>query len=648
MLDTKPLRAALTLSGVQFVPGYRFGLRQPSLFARVDVASHSDVSEAFPHHFWKQVSAHLPERYRLVGTSMADTPLQRLMHSLIQLVGSMQDSVGLPVVDAGKALRLRPAEQPEASLDNVRWVLALPCFAPRAAELALRELLRLLHVLIATQPTGVLAPEELSQFDRVLDEIAGLAPAGTNSHRLLRTALRRQIPMLSLPGGVWQFGWGCKARAFKSSLSDATSAIGTSWAKDKAQTNQLLRQAGLPVPEQVAVRDLDIALREAKRIGYPVVLKPVDLDQGLGVEAGLANETELRAAFARVTARKRPILLEKHIEGQDVRVNVVNGRFQDAIARYPAGVTGDGVRTVRGLVEEVNRDPRRSTRRFADMRPILLGEEAMDLLTAQGLSETSIPAAGRFVRLRRSSNVASGGHTRGVCAEFHPDNARLCEQAAKLLRLDIAGIDLLIPDHRRSWREGGAAICEVNAQPQVGLTYPEIYDHLFDEFLDGQGRIPACLVLTDNPGSIEAIREALRTPVATPGLRVVLEGALRSTQDAYGDSPTLRAAQMDPDASALVVVSNGGSFGQKGLPLDRFDLLWVADWHGAEAQLQQRISLTLPHLASGQIFIDEKLSALVDGQRLPSSHKFRFGDRNAIALAVGQRLAVLSGGPAAC
>jgi cyanophycin synthetase len=244
--------------------------------------------------------------------------------------------------------------------------------------------------------------------------------------------------------------------------------------------------------------------------------------------------------------------------------------------------------------------------------------------------------------------VASGGHTRGVTVEFHPDNARLCEQVAKLLRLDIVGIDLLIPDHLRSWCEGGAAICEVNAQPQMGLTYPEIYENLFNAFLDGQGRIPVGLVLTDNPGSAGAIREGLLTLSATPALRVVVEGTLMPKQDAYGDSPTLSAALINPDTRSLVVVSNGESFGQKGLSLDRFDVLWIADWRGTQAQLQQRLSLIFPHLASGQILIDEKLSALLDGQRHPSSDKFRFGDLNAIALAVGQRLAGLSGGPAAC
>lgn len=646
--DKKPAVLSLTLSDLRSVPGYRFGLRQPSLVARIDVKSQGQVPSALGKHLWEQVSACLPERYRSVGGALVDTSLEGLMHTLVRLVGAIQDSVGLPVVDTGLAIRLHSVNQSNDPGVGSSWILVLPSFGAQAAERALRELLQLLHARGDKGFEGIFTSAELGRFEALLDDIARLAPAGTNTHRLMRAALRRQIPMIELPGKVWQFGWGCKARVFKSSLSDATSAIGTSWAKHKVQTNQLLRQAGFPVPEQVEVCDLGMALREAERIGYPVVLKPADLDQGIGVEAGLMSQAELRAAFGRVSKHKRALLLEKHIAGQDLRVNVVNGRFQDAIARFPAGVTGDGVTTVGSLVKEENRDPRRSTRRFADMRPIALDEEAIDLLEAQGLSQTSIPEAGRFVRLRRSSSISTGGHTRGVTAEIHPDNALLCEQAAKLLRLDIAGIDLLIPDRRKSWREGGAAICEVNAQPQMGLTYPKIFDHLFEEFLEGQGRIPIGLVLTDNSETADAIRSELLESTPIKGLHVVLESALRMQSGAYCEVPTLRGALMDPDCTSLVIITNGESFGVKGLPIDRFDFLYIADWRGDEMQLRKPLSHSLPHLASADVFIEENLSPLINGDLVSSSLKVRFGDRKTIALAVGQRLIAAVGTTAVC
>lgn len=622
MLNENPLVLSLTLSGLQYVRGYRHGLRQPSLLAQVDVMSHLNVSETMNYQISKQVCAQLPEYYRSTDATLTGNPVQRLMDTLVRLVAAMQDSVGLPVVDPGQALRMRMENQLDASSDSVGWFLALPCFAPRAAELALRELLRISNAQLAAEHEGVLAPLEPSQFDKVLDEIAELAPSGTNTHRLLRTALRRQTPMLSLPGGVWQFGWGCNSRTFKSSLSDATSAIGTSWAKDKTQTNQLLKQAGLPVPDQVAVLDVDMALREAKQIGYPVVLKPADLDQGVGVEAGLSSAQDVQKAFARVASRKRKILLEKHVEGQDIRVNIVQGKFRDAIARYPASVTGDGCRSVLDLVAEVNKDPRRTLRRFADMKPIVLNDEALELLNAQGLTESTIPKDGQIVQLRRAANVSSGGYTRRVSDEMHPDNVDLCEQAARLLRLDIAGIDLLIPNHRQSWRKVGGAICEVNAQPQIGLTFPEIYDHLFDTFLSGQGRIPVCFVLCDDMASASRLRDTFVAYPKDIGLRVVWDGKNAMPTSHPSERPTAQAALMDTDTRAVIIMTDGVHHHRHGLPIDRLDLLWIASWTSAISTLSQRLALLLPHISTAEILLDEDLANQIDPPKLPKEFRY--------------------------
>jgi len=618
----------LSVTGLQPVSGYKFGLRQPCLLARVEIDASWDVPGKLGQQLREQVSIALPERYRSHDLSAATTAVGSLLQAVVWLVGIMQDSVGLPVVEPGKALMLRDASPSASSASMDSYLLALPSFAPRAAEQALRELLRLANVLAEQGSNAGLADHDLRAFDMVLDEIAKLAPTGTNTHRLLRTALQRQIPMVSLPGGVWQFGWGCRSRLFKSSLSDATSAIGTGWAKDKVQTHQLLKLAGLPVPEQVVVRGLEQALKEANRIGYPVVLKPADLDQGQGVEAGLRNEGELRNAFPRVLAKGRRVILERHVDGQDVRVNVVHGKFQGAIARYPAGVTGDGQSTVLQLIDTVNRDPRRSIRRFADMRPIVLNDEARELLAGLGLTEQSVPDKGVFVQLRRAANVSSGGHTQGVREAFHPDNVQLCEQAAKLLRLDIAGIDLLIPDYTKSWKEVGGAICEINAQPQIGLTYPEIYDHLFDAFLNGQGRIPVVVLLTDGPQG-DAVSDSLAALGRLAGLRIVSESGADGAPARPAELAShVRAALIDPTCTGLVIVSNGHDFLQPGLPVDRIDMLWIAGWTGDVAQLRQRISQILPHLSPGDILVDEQANAACRALTLPPAFRLNVAHRS--------------------
>lgn len=641
-------QVVIKLDGVQFVPGFRFGFAQPCLLAKVSTTDHTRFSAGLEDCFASEVRQLLTNTKDDAGSSQNGRPYARLVATLAAMTCSMQDCVGLPVIGAGKVFSMggKIALRAEGRAESL--IMALPSFSPKAAELALRALLRLWSVFSQSASKQRLSEAERTLFDKTLDQISELGLKGTNQHRLLRAALRRKIPMISLPGGVWQLGWGHRARLFKSSISDAISAIGTAWAKDKVQTHLLLKAAGLPVPEQVVVRDVDAALKEAKRIGYPVVLKPADLDQGMGVESGLADEAQLIAAFARVTAHKRRVLLEQHVEGQDVRVNIVNGRFQDAIARFPAGVTGDGQLSVAALIAQTNTDPRRSIRRFADMRPIVLNEEARELLKLQGFSEHSVPEAGCFVRLRRAANVSSGGHTRGVSEELHKDNARLCERAAKLLRLDIAGIDLLIPDHKASWKSVGGAICEVNAQPQIGLTYPGIYTHLLDDFLEDQGRIPICLVVTDDPKSAQSIGKGLHAACPYTELRIAMEGELRGHVGDLGNSSTVRGALIDPDTTSLVIITSGESLERAGLPLDHVDLLWLADWNGVHTQLLQRLRSILPHMAPGEIFTDDKLLGLFEGQKLPQPYRFSFGDQDTITLAVAERLAGLIRGAVTC
>ena len=163
------------------------------------------------------------------------------------------------------------------------------------------------------------------------------------------------IPVLTLPCDVYQMGWGRRSRLFRSSITDSTSAIATAWAKDKRATNALLRRAGMPVPAQTPVPSLVAARQAAQAWGYPVVLKPASLDQGVGVEADLPDEPALCAAWERAVRHGSPLILEQHIRGEDYRVYVVMGEVVAVAHRVPAQVTGDGVSTVAALVAELNR-----------------------------------------------------------------------------------------------------------------------------------------------------------------------------------------------------------------------------------------------------------------------------------------------------
>lgn len=182
--------------------------------------------------------------------------------------------------------------------------------------------------------------------------------------------------------------------------------------------------------------------------------------------------------------------------------------------------------------------------------------------------------------------------------DLHPDNARLCEQAARLLRLDIAGVDLLIPDYRQSWRVVGGAICEVNAQPQVGLTYPQIYDCLFDHYLNGQGRVPIYLILTDDRSVADHLPAWFHLASDLAG-----QGAGHVAQ-------AVRAGLIDPRCAGVVMVTDGRDFARFGLPIDRLDQIYVTGGSADPAALVQRLSIAAAQAAQGPILIDPALAAL--------------------------------------
>lgn len=609
----------LQIIGDQTIRGYRYGFSQPCLLVKTLLTDPQHMGYHLAERLCGAVVPSLPDTHVVKVDRQRQTPEAALLQVVIELTSAIQDSVGLPVLNPGQVFPLPDGASlgTDGSKHSSTWLLALPSFSLPASKLALEEVLRVLRLLAEDPSLTVLPKGETEAFELVLDKIADLAPRGTNPHQFMRAALKKDVPIMSLPGGALLLGQGSKSRVFKSSLSDMTSAIGTAWAKNKQQTNQILKMAGLRVAEQTAVGSIEEVLRAARKIGFPVVVKPADLDQGIGVEAGLKNETELRSAFQRASSHGRLVLLEEHIDGQDIRVNVLGGKFHTATLREPAGITGDGMSSVLTLISEANKDPRRSKRRFAMMRPIELTDEARELLQEQNLTEKSVPQMGHFVRLRRAANLSGGGVPTDVTADFHPDNALLCEEAAKSLRLDIAGVDLLISDYKRSWRDVGGAVCEVNAQPQMGPTHLHIYEDIVTSSIKGEARIPVIGVLLDDPKGLQKIKTDLGLDHKVSGLRVFIDPSLEPEAFFVNQAVSVRAAIMDTDCKALIIVTTGQSFKSAGLPVDRVNMLWVAGWTGLAKDTVGRVHAMLPHLTRPVIAVADDASLQTLRQALP-------------------------------
>jgi cyanophycin synthetase len=306
---------------------------------------------------------------------------------------------------------------------------------------------------------------------------------GPSTQAILDEAVSRDIPWIRLNQySLVQLGQGVHARRIRATMTSETSSIAVDIASDKDLTTRLLGAAGLPVPKQESVRTADQAVRAAERIGYPVVVKPLDGNHGRGVCLDLQNEKEVREAFetARGEARRGAVIVESLVVGKDYRCLIIDGRMAAIAERVPASVTGDGTSTVEALVDTANADPRRGVGHEKVLTRIKVDDAAVTLVRDQGFEMTDVPPEGLMVKLALTGNMSTGGISIDRTYEAHPENIEIAEEAARMIGLDIAGIDFICPDITEPVRETGGAICEVNAAPGFRMhTHPTIGEPQF-------------------------------------------------------------------------------------------------------------------------------------------------------------------------
>ncbi|GAA0971840.1 Cyanophycin synthetase [Nocardioides aquaticus] len=306
---------------------------------------------------------------------------------------------------------------------------------------------------------------------------------GPSTQAILDEAMSRDIPWIRLNQySLVQLGQGVHAKRIRATMTSETSAIAVDIASDKDLTTRLLGAAGLPVPKQESVRTADQAARVAVRIGFPVVVKPLDGNHGRGVCLNLENEGEVREAFetAKGESKRGVVVVESFVTGKDYRCLIIDGRVAAIAERVPASVTGDGISTVEQLVDTANADPRRGVGHEKVLTRIKVDAAAEALVAEQGYEMTAVPPEGQVVKLALTGNMSTGGISIDRTLEAHPENAEIAEEAARMIGLDIAGIDFICPDITEPVRETGGAICEVNAAPGFRMhTHPTIGDPQF-------------------------------------------------------------------------------------------------------------------------------------------------------------------------
>ena len=306
---------------------------------------------------------------------------------------------------------------------------------------------------------------------------------GPSTQAILDEAMSRDIPWIRLnEHSLVQLGQGVHQKRVRATMTSQTSGIAVDVASDKALTTRLLAAAGLPVPRSETVRTADQAVGVADRIGYPVVCKPLDGNHGRGVCIDLQSADDVVEAFpvAKGQSRRGVVVVESHITGKDYRCLVIDGRIQAVAERVPASVTGDATHTVHELVELTNADPRRGVGHEKVLTRIAVDDAAVELVHQQGFSMDDVPPAGAEIKLALTGNMSTGGIAIDKTLEAHPENIEIAEEAARMIGLDIAGIDFICPDITEPVRETGGAICEVNAAPGFRMhTHPTVGDPQF-------------------------------------------------------------------------------------------------------------------------------------------------------------------------
>ena len=303
-----------------------------------------------------------------------------------------------------------------------------------------------------------------------LREIAEQNLLGPSTNSIVEAAVNRNIPYRRLnDNSLIQLGYGAKLRRIRAAETDRTGSIAESIAQDKNLTRTLLQSAGVPTAQGYPVSSVEEAWETAEYIGVPVVVKPRDGNQGRGVATNLTTKEQVAAGYAAALEESSSVIVEKFAAGNDYRLLVVNGKVVAASRREPAQVMGDGRRTIAELVEIENRDPRRAEHHAGILSKIHIDEVALNVLKDQGFTPDSVPPAGHLVLIRRNANLSTGGTAIDVTDLVHPEVAARAIDAAKVVGLDIAGIDVIAEDITKPLEAQGGIVVEVNAAPGLRM-----------------------------------------------------------------------------------------------------------------------------------------------------------------------------------
>lgn len=495
---------------------------------------------------------------------------------LLQLTVALQRAAGCPV-ELARLVHMQAAEH-----YRVIFQYSEEAVGTRALQYA-AEALRTWTTVDASQ-----VDQEIAALRRI-DQAERLGPS---TAAIARAARKRGIPVARLSdGSLLRLGQGARQRRVWAAETDRTSSVAESIAQDKELTKSLLHSVGIPVPRGRSCRTLEQVWETALRVGLPVVVKPRKGNQGRDVSVNLGTREAVEAAFRLAARQDGEVIIERTIAGSDFRVLVVGSRVVAAARRVPPQVVGDGIHSVRELVEQGNRDPRRGEDHATVLSLLRLDEIGLETLEEQGFGPESVPASGTAVLLRRNANLSTGGTAVDVTDSLHPEVAARAVEAAQMVGLDVAGIDVVASRVDIPLEESGGAIIEVNAAPGLRMHLepsegtPRAVGEALVASMIGPGdkaRIPVVAVTGTNgkTTTVRCVAQLLRGAGLTVGMTctdgIFVNDARLDTGDCSGPR-SARAVLGHPDVEAAVLETARGGLLREGLGVDLCDVAVVTN-----------------------------------------------------------------------
>lgn len=297
-------------------------------------------------------------------------------------------------------------------------------------------------------------------------EIRERVRLGPSTGSIVEEAVARDIPWIRLgTNSLVQLGYGVNQMRFQATITCKTSSIAVDIACDKEETKRMLENSSIPVASGSICVDEEDLEDTIKKIGYPIVIKPLDGNHGKGASINVTNWEDAKSGLAFAKNYSRRVIVEKFITGFDFRVLVINNKLVAAAKRVPANVVGNGKDTIEQLIDTTNLDPRRGYGHENVLTQIDVDRDTLDLLEKLGYTLKTIPKNGEIVYLKSTANLSTGGTSVDVTDMMHPENVFLCERISRVIGLDICGIDIMAENLTQPLKENGGVILEVNAAP---------------------------------------------------------------------------------------------------------------------------------------------------------------------------------------